>query len=227
FDERFTVPTAKVKSFSPKAQAGVLWVQAAGDTRGQTWAGLFRDDDGNGALEFAPLGQPLKRDRWTPALNFLAWQPFGAAAAPDLPEKARVRVTIQWREPHDPDLTFEADDPYREPLANLGLLILKQRDPTGAKLATDDLDWGARATAPAVRLRKDLASGTYEQLVEFEIVSGGRFALRVEGRIPESNRPAASPTLPTQRRVFEVRPRIFVEVLDAATQAKGRIVFAD
>src|SRR5207253_11492128 len=35
FDERFSVPVAKVKSFTPKAQGGVLWVQAAGDTRGQ------------------------------------------------------------------------------------------------------------------------------------------------------------------------------------------------
>jgi hypothetical protein len=227
FDERFTVPTSRVKSFKAKTPGGVLWVQAAGDTRGQTWAGLFRDEDGNGVLEFAPFSQPLRKDRWTPELNFLAWQPFAGAAAAELPEKTRVRISIQWREPHDPDLTNEADDPYREPLANLGLVVVKQRDPSGTKLATDDLDVVARSTAPAVRLRREPASATYEQLVEFDIISGGRFALRVEGRIPDTTRPASSPTLPVQRRGYEVRPRIIVEVLDPASQAKGRVIFAD
>jgi hypothetical protein len=216
-----------VKPFAAKQPGGVLWVQAAGDTRGQTWAGLFRDDDSNGVLEFAPLNNFHKKGRWTPELNFLQWQPFDAAAAPDLPEKARVRISIQWREPHDPELTNEADDPYREPVVNLGLVVLKQRDPTGTRLATDDLDVVARSNVPAVRLRKEMSSGTYEQSVEFEIISSGRFALRVEGRIPDTNRPATVPTLPTQRRRIEIRPRILVEVVDAPSLARGRIVFAD
>ncbi|HLZ10120.1 MAG TPA: hypothetical protein VKT80_16135, partial [Chloroflexota bacterium] len=227
FDERFSIPNPKAKSFATKVPTGVLWVQAAGDTRGQTWTGLFRDDDGNGVLEFAPLAQPLKKDRWTPELNFLAWQPFDGVTSAELPEQARIRVTIQWREPHDSSLSDEADDPYREPLANLGLIVLRQRDPTGTKLGTDDLDVVARSTANAVRLRKQPASGTYEDSVDFTVVSGARFAIRVEGRIPDTTRPAASPTLPVQRRQSEIRPRILVEVLDPATQAKGRVVFAD
>src|SRR5262249_19441504 len=171
FDERFSVPVSRVKPFAARQPGGVLWVQAAGDTRGQTWAGLFRDDDSNGVLEFAPLSSFRKKDRWTPELNFLQWQPFDAPAVPDLPEKARVRISIQWREPHDPELTNEADDPYRQPVVNLGLVVLKQRDPTGTKLATDDLDVVARSNAAAVRLRKEMSSGTYEQSVEFDVIS--------------------------------------------------------
>ena len=31
----------------------MLWFQAAGNTRGQSWTGVFRDDNKNGILEFA------------------------------------------------------------------------------------------------------------------------------------------------------------------------------
>src|SRR5262249_48290824 len=53
-----------------------LWFQSAGNTRGQTWAGLYRDADGNSVMEFAAPEIPLRAERWTPELNFLAWQPF-------------------------------------------------------------------------------------------------------------------------------------------------------
>src|SRR5439155_11152026 len=38
---------------SARGASGLLWFQAAGNTRGQCWHGMFRDDDGNGAMEFA------------------------------------------------------------------------------------------------------------------------------------------------------------------------------
>ena len=38
----------------------LIWLQAAGNTRGQTWSGLFHDEDGNGFMEFAP---PRRWDR--------------------------------------------------------------------------------------------------------------------------------------------------------------------
>jgi hypothetical protein len=218
-------PEAKIAGLRPNRNT--LWVQAAGDSRGQTWAGMLRDDDGNGVMEFAPPAEPPRTDRWTAELNFLGWQTFDGKSAPDLPEKARLRVSIQWREPHDPALSNEADDLYREPIANLGLVVLRQRDPSGTRLATDDLEVIARTTAPGIRLSQGPTSGVYEQSVEFEAVAGGRLALRVEGRVPEQLRPAGSAVLASQRKRFEILPRIYIEILDEASRFKGRAVFLD
>src|SRR5439155_9068674 len=101
-----------------------LWFEPAGNQRGQAWAGLFHDTDGNGVMEFAPLGALLPSQRWTPELNFLAWQPFEKARALDLPAKAQVHISIQWQEVHEREFAQRGDDVYREPLAKLSLLVL-------------------------------------------------------------------------------------------------------
>src|SRR5262249_45096379 len=38
-----------------------LWIQAGHDTSRQTWTGIFRDEDGNGAMEFAAPGTQLPK----------------------------------------------------------------------------------------------------------------------------------------------------------------------
>ena len=50
-----------------------VWFQAAGNTRGQSWTGLFRDTDGNGVMEFAPRGSRPLPGRWNTELNFLSF----------------------------------------------------------------------------------------------------------------------------------------------------------
>ena len=40
--------------FDDRPFRAALWFQAGGDTRGQSWTGLFRDADDNGVMEFAP-----------------------------------------------------------------------------------------------------------------------------------------------------------------------------
>src|SRR5438132_1008527 len=87
--------------FDAAGAASSVWFQTIGNTNGQVWSGLFRDIDGNGVMEFAPPGTSLKPGRWTPELNFLGWQPLSGTAALDLP-KTRLRISVQWREPHDP-----------------------------------------------------------------------------------------------------------------------------
>ena len=218
---------SKARILSLRKNRGTMWVQAAGDSREQTWAGLFRDSDTNLTMEFAPAYEPIHKDRWTSELNFLSWQPYTGAASPEVPEKTRVRITVQWREPHAADLSNEFDDPFREPLASLNLVVLHQRDPQGAKIASDDLEVIARSTGAPVRLYKTSNSGVYEQTVEFENVAAGRLALRVEGRAPESNRPGAAAAVTGQRRLVELRPRIYVESLDPASRARGRVIFQD
>jgi hypothetical protein len=204
-----------------------LWFQVAGNTMRQTWADQFRDADGNGVMEFAPPGARLPPDRWTPELNFLGWQPFFKAQTPDLPAKARLRLSIQWREEHDPHLARTAGDVYRKPLANLQLLVLRQRDPTGTLLPADDLEVSARAAGLPQRLDNQPTNAVYEQTVEFTADVAGRYAVRVEGRKAPGTRPPDVPTLPILEQSWELWPRLTVEVLDEPSRQTGRPVFLD
>ena len=204
-----------------------LWFTPAGNQRGQTWIGLFHDVDGNGVMEFSPPGTALSSQRWTPELNFLAWQPFGKDRGLDLPAKANVRISIQWQEVHEPEFAQQGDDVYREPLAKLSVLVLRQRDPTGAKLPADDMELIARSQGLPLRIENLPDSATYEQIVEFTVPSAGRFALRVEGQVHPSARPITAPTLPAIERNWELQPRIFVDVVDQPSRLAGRPVWLD
>ncbi len=206
-----------------------VWFHSAGGARGQVWAGAFRDADGNGVLEFAPPDVPLRARRWTPELNFLGWQDRGGRPGEEkaeLPAQARVRISVQWREPHDPSFWQRGEDLFRVPLANPRLLVLRQRDPTGTKLPADALELVARGTDLPQRIDNQPTYATYEQTVEFT-PEAGVFALRIEGHQPTDIRPPGVPTLEANRVTWELRPRVVVEVLDEASAGKGRPVFLD
>jgi hypothetical protein len=212
--------------FDDRPFRAALWFQSVGNTRGQAWAGLFRDLDGNGVMEFAKPETPLPKERWTRELNFLGWQPLEGPATPDLP-KTKLRVSIQWREPHEPEYWGQQPDPYRVPLVDVRLLLLRQRDPTGSKLPADDLEAVAGTSGVPLRTTNAPDSATYEQSLEFAVASPGRYALRVEGRVPASTRPASEPKLPELQVFWELRPRLFVNLLDESSRTAGRVVFSD
>jgi hypothetical protein len=215
--------SALSRYFDDRPFRGALWFQAAGDTRGQAWSGPFRDEDGNGVMEFAPPSAELPEGAWTRELNFLGWRPVEGAPAAELPAGARLRLSLQWREAHDPEFSEPGDDAYREPLADFRLLLLQQLDPAGKKQPSDDLAVVAQSAGRPQRLEQTASSATYEQTVEFTVPRAGRYALRVEGRPPEGTRPRDVPTLPALRQVGELRPRLFVETLEGA----GKAVFDD
>jgi hypothetical protein len=200
-----------------------LWFQAAGDTRGQAWAGLFRDRDGDGVMEFLPPGTHLPAQRWSPSLAFLAWQPAQGAATADLPANTRLRLSIQWREPHDPDFLRRGQDAYRPPLVSPRLLLLRQLDPAGAKQPADDFQVVAETVGLPQRLDNQPGSAVYEQIVDVKLPQAGRYALRVEGQVPASIRPPGAPTVPAAEKTWEFRPRVFIETLDGP----GRAVLVD
>ncbi len=204
-----------------------LWFEAAGNTREQSWAGRFQDVDGNGVMEFASPDTSLRPDRWTRELNFLAWRPFGKDRAAELPGNAKIRLSIQWQEVHDPEFSRAGEDAYRQPLAKLGLVILRQRDPAGKKLPADDMEMVVRSEGLAQRIQNQANAATYEHTVEFAVDSPGRYAVRVEGRVSPGTKPADAPTLPALQRNWELKPRIFVEVVDEASRLIGRPVFLD
>jgi hypothetical protein len=229
-----------------------LWFQSAGNSGGQTWNGPFHDEDGNGVMEFGSGGK-LPPGRWTREVNFLGWRPFGGAATPDLPVGAKVRVSLPWREPHHPDFFFRPDRPdaYRTPLAEVRLVILRQRDPDGKVLPADDLEIVAYSHTLPQRLDNLPNASTYEAAVEFVAAKGGRYALRLERQIParwallpDPNtgreavglvsgltpvgiKPPDAPILPDLVKRWELRPRLFVEAVEDSLAGKGQMIFLD
>ncbi|MBV9125465.1 MAG: S8/S53 family peptidase [Planctomycetes bacterium] len=213
--------------FDRRSFGAALWFQSAGNTEGQAWSALFRDEDGNGAMEFAPASTPLRPGKWSREINFLGWQPFGQEKTPDLPAKARIRLSMQWREAHDPSFFQQGRDLYRQPLANLHLLVLRQRDPAGKTLPADFLDVVGRFEGLPERLDNQPNSATYEETVEFLADPGGRYAIQVVGQVPAGIRPPSVPSLPILQKGWELYPRIFVEAVDPASRQAGRPIFLD
>lgn len=209
--------------FDDRPFRGALWFQAAGDTRGQAWTGHFRDADSNGAMEFTAPGAPLPPGRWSPELNFLAWQPAGGAPTADLPAGTKLHLALQWREAHDPIYLQKGEDAYREPIANLRLLLVRQRDPAGKALPADDFEVVAQSDRLPLRLNNSPASATYEHVLDYTVSAAGRYAVMVLGRAPTSIQPGNRQVLPGAQRVGELRPRLFVETL----AGPGRAVLAD
>ena len=216
--------SALSRYFDDRPFRAALWFQAAGDTRGQSWTGLFRDADGNGVMEFADPTRPLPAGLWTPELNFLSWQPPKRPAVADLPAGARFRISLQWREAHDPLYAQTGEDPYLLPLArNVRIVLLRQLDPTGARQPADDLDVVAQSAGVPQRLDASPSAATYEIALDVQVKTAGRYAVRIEGRAPESIYPPGDPTLPAMRKHAEMHVRLFVAPLDAT----GRTIFHD
>src|SRR5262249_32192107 len=161
-------------------------------------------------------------------LNFLAWQPAEGGRTYDLSAGGRVRLTFQWTEAHSPSVDSDpGPDPYRAPLADLRLLVLRQRDPTGTPLSTDDFNVVARRARPPQMIARAPNWAAYEHVVEFAVDPPGRFAVRLEGSIPPTLRPADFPAPPARDRFWEPTGRLFAEVTDPAARVQGRPVFGD
>ena len=192
-----------------------VWVQAAGASAGTAWAGALLDADQNGVMEFAPPDSPVPAGRWSRELNFLTFTPAGAADPAAMPAGAKVRVTVQWREPLPPDGV-----PSESPALVIRPRLLRQLDPAGKTLASDEFADAPALAGPAIRLLRTPGSAAYEQTLEATLPAAGVYALRVEVA------PAAEGLLSSQRPRFEVSPRIVVGPADAATAAQGTITFA-
>ncbi len=214
--------SALSRSFDDRPFRAALWFQAAGDTGGQAWAGNFRDADHNGILEFAD-DDKLAPGSWSPEVNFLRWRPTKGKPTDVLPAGARVRISLQWREAHDPTPLRAGEDPYREPLTKLNLVVVRQPDPQGKTRPADDLEVVAASVGRPVRLDQTLNAATYEQTVELRIDQPGRYGVFVEGRLTDDIHAPGEAALPATRRSGEVRPRLFVQTLEG----DGRAVWAD
>lgn len=213
--------------FDSRPFGGALWLQAAGDTRGQTWTGLFRDADENGAMEFAPAEAKPLPGRWTTELNFLGWRAHGQNPVAELPAGLNVHLSIQWREAHDPQL-YGAQDLYRVPLAFLRLVLLRQLDPQGKQLGSDEMEVVAVSQGLPQRLQYEKTYAVYEQTLNVTLPTAGRYALRLEGKAPVGLAPESINTVSGQQAVrWELWPRIFVDAPTAKDRKAGRLILLD
>src|SRR5262249_49204806 len=109
----------------------------------------------------------------------------------------------------------------------LRLVVLRQRDPKGEQLPADEMEVVARSDGLAQRLDNQPGFAVYEQTLEFAVDPAGRYALRVEGRIPTTTRPASAPLPTSQHRSWELKPRIFLDGADEESRKQGRPIFLD
>ena len=120
-------------------------------------------------MEFASADTALPAGRWTDELNFLGWQPSAAPGVRTCRPRPASGLTIQWRELHDPEFLRRRRGRLPGPLADLRLLVLRQRDPKGEKLATDDLDGRCPVRGPGPAAATTRRNVPYEQTVEFTV----------------------------------------------------------
>lgn len=213
-EERFLPRPTRSALHADREPPAPTWVQAASTAVGQVWAGPFRDADDNGALEFAPADGTLPKGRWTRELNFLGFEPSGGQVVAALPAGLKLRITVQWREPR-----LEAGVFTREPAFPFTIRLLRQLDPEGKAVASDELVEVARSVGNPVRLLETAGSAAYEQTLEVTVPAEGVYALLLEGGS------AMEGLLPVQRRGMEFTPRVVIQPADPASAGKGRAVF--
>ncbi len=191
------------------------WVQAGGMSVGSVWSGAFRDADPNRLMEFTDAKAPLAAARWSKELAFLGYS-VAAGKPAVLPAGLKLRVTMQWREPHRPEVLMPV-----EPVHDLKLRLFRQLDPTGKMTASDELAEVAVSQGTPIRLAKTTTSGVYEVTLAVTLPVEGVYALRVEGG-------QAMTGLPTSATLdAELYPRIALELTEADQSAKGKVVFTD
>jgi hypothetical protein len=194
-------------------QPPVVWVQAASASGPAVWGGPFLDANKNGTMEFAAPDRPLPAANWSPEMNFLGVRAPTGETTPDIPAGTKLRFTMQWREPLDPNLPS-----VDRPAYPVVLRVFRQLDPAGARQPSDEMTEAARSVGGPYPILLTRTFVVYEQILEVTATTAGRYALVVAtGYQPD-------PLLPALRREVETYPRIVVETL-SAKRGEGTAVF--
>jgi hypothetical protein len=135
-------------------------------------------------------------------------------------------LTLQWREVHHPAFKEgRPEDVYRTPIVPLQIVVLRQHDPYGKALPKDAFEVVERSTGLADRIENHSRYAVYQVTARFQVPEKpGRYAVRIEGRPPESTLPAGATRLPNAGQ-WELHPHLLVENVDPASRAKGRVGF--
>ncbi len=206
------LPPRIVKPLTPH-KPPLVWVQSASAAGASVWGGPFLDANRDGLMEFVPPKTKLPADNWSPSLNFLGIRAANGSVAPELAAGAKLRFTVQWREPADPNFP-EADIPVRP----LTIRVLRQIDPNGEKRSSDEMAEDARSVNVPNVIYRTPTFLVFEQMLEFTVPAAGRFALALDSAA------AAEPLLPALQREVEIYPRIVIETLGTSA-SDPKVVF--
>ncbi len=208
-EKKLSVAPTRTGIHASRATLPPVWVQAASTSHGAVWAGPYLDRDGNGAMEY--ISDQTAQNEWARELNFLALATADGKSTRTIPSGTKVHISIQWREPRDPDL--ELSEAASFPMT---IQLLRQIDPEGKQTSSDVLSIVAEAKSPPVRIQRYLTASIFEQTLEATIPADGVYAVRVTGRF-------ASETLAvTNRNKYEIRPRLYASLVNRA--AANRLV---
>jgi hypothetical protein len=211
-NDRYTTGFQTSSIRAVKAAPVPTWVQPASQSIGQVWTGAYMDTDGTSVMEFLHADQAIPAKRWTRELNFLQYKPANGKPSGVIPAGTQLRITVQWREAHNPDVVLTT-----EPVQEIQLRLFRQVDPEGKTYRSDELVEVARSVGVPVRLEATAGSGVYEQTLEFTTTVDSVLALRMEsGLSPQLSAKA-------QRLNAEIHPRIVAELTDAAQALKGTV----
>ncbi len=215
---------ASLRALDQDLLAAANWLFAAPRLPGQEWTGLFQDKNNDGVMEFEADSSGSTQ------VKFLAWRPSPWASVEqpvlELPAGTVAQVTVQWREVHAPAWKQQdEEDSYRRPIVPLQLVVLRQRDPAGEKVPADVFDVVARSTELPDRLENTPRYAIYQSTLRFQVPNQpGRYAIRLEGRTPQSTLPADAPQLPGAEK-WELHPKLRVEAIDPASRTRGQVIF--
>ncbi|MGL4423144.1 MAG: hypothetical protein ACRCZF_20955, partial [Gemmataceae bacterium] len=184
------------------------WVQASSAAGDAVWSGALLDRDGNGVMEFA-AAEKLPAGTWTEELNFLKAIGADGKSTAEIATQTQLHITLQWREPRISETQFTPLPQYTPQLQ-----LLRQLDPTGAKVASDELVVTAQSKGSPVTVHWAEATATYEQTLSVTVPVAGRYALRLVTPLNDSL------LVPAQKRSIEVHPRVTLQ-----TKAGSRVVF--
>ena len=181
-----------------------VWVQPASGSGHAVWGGPFRDADGNGVMEFVPATQAVGVGGWSRELNFVGTRLAAGGVQPAVPAGTRVRLVIQWREPHDP-----VRNPEHRSVLPLVLRVFQQDSSYAESFASDALTEVARSGDAAYPLYRQPTFAVFEQVVEFDLPKTARLAVAVEVA------PTPPAALPGAKTRIEVYPRLHVQAVSS------------
>ena len=182
-----------------------VWFQAAGDTRGQAWAGLFRDGDGDGVMEFLPSGTHLPPGAGTGRSPSCRGSPPPAPRSPTFPPERSCGCRSSGASRTTPTscATVRTFTRARWPRRASACCVrwTRGREAAGRRLPGGRPD-GRPAAAPwktsrARRCTSRPSSSPWPW--------PGADVLRVEGSVPATIRPADEPTVPAAEQTWELR----------------------
>lgn len=191
----------------------LVWVQAASMAGPAVWGGRFLDSNRDGTMEFAPPGQSLPPGNWSPDMNFLGFRSPTGETALNIPAGVKLRITIQWREPKDPNLPA-----LDIPAVPVVLRVFRQLDPEGEKRPSDEMAEVARSAGGPYPILRSPSFVVFEQILELTTPTAGRYALVVATAYQPD------PLLPALRREVEIMPRIVIDTL-SAKPGEATVVF--